>query len=118
MSAIPHSRKVAGVIAFNQLKFVGKGDLWCRALLKDLGIPVSQNYMSRGYMITIFVVVANEEIFEQSTKNIEGTWGTSTNRVKVIKNFVDAVKEAERKNEICYPETFKLFKFLFPQILN
>merc|ERR1711890_97391 len=116
-SAIPHSQKVAGVVAFNQLKFVGKENLY-REIFETLGFPVSGNYISRGYLITIFVITANENIFKESTKNIVGTWGTSKNRGKVIKSFVDAVKKAERDNDIAYAETFKLFKFLFPRILN
>ena len=64
------------------------------------------------------MIAANENIFQESTKELKGTWGTSANRSKIVKNFTKAVKAAERDNTIEYPETFKLFKFLFPQILK
>ena len=98
--------------------YVGKGEHWYRVCFEQLGFPVSKNFITHGYLITIFVVVANENIFKESTKNIMGTWGTSANRVKVVTAFTKAVKAAEQANDIAYPETFKLFKFLFPQILK
>ena len=85
---------------------------------EQLGFPVSKNFITHGYLITIFVVAANENILKESTKNIMGTWGTSANRVKVVTAFTKAVKAADQANDIAYPETFKLFKFLFPQILK
>ena len=87
-------------------------------LFEELGFPVTKNFINRGYLITIFVIAANENIFQESTKELKGTWGTSANRSKIVKNFTKAVKAAERDNTIEYPETFKLFKFLFPQILK
>merc|ERR1711964_73005 len=115
---VQYAKKVAGIVAWHQFKFIGKGEHWFRCLCEELGLAVKGNFVSRGWLIIIFFICANADIFTESTKDIEGSWGTSKNRGKVVKALTSVVKEAERKNDIVYPETFKLFKFLFPKILK
>ena len=79
---------------------------------------IKGTFVSRGWLIIIFVICVNADIFTESTEEIVGSWGTTKNCVKVVKALTSAVKEAERTNDIAYPETFKLFKFLFPNILK
>jgi len=115
---VKYAKKVAGIVAWNQFKFIGKGEHWFRCLCEEAGLLVKGNFVSRGWLIIIFVICANAGIFEESTKEIEGSWGKSANRGEVVKALTSAVKKAERDNAIAYPETFKLFKFLFPKILK
>ena len=118
MSIVPYAKKVAGVVAWNQFRFIGKGEHWFRCLCEESGLFIKGTFMSRGWLIIIFVICANADIFTESTKEIKGSWGSGKNRCKVIKALTSAVKEADRANDITYPETFKLFKFLFPNILK
>lgn len=113
-----YAQKLAALVAFNQASFFGKGKHWFRPLCEDLGVCVTANFVSLGYIIIIFVVCVDANIFEESTKDIEGNWGDSSNRAKVAKAFIEAVKKAERNNNITYPKTFQLFKNLFPYALN
>merc|ERR1719281_1739675 len=112
--AILYAQKLAATVAFNQEKFIGKADYWFRPLCEELGFSISENFMKFGLRIILFVVCADSTIFETSTKDIKGTWGESQNRFKIPKAFKKAVKEAETKNSINYPDTFQLFKNLFP----
>jgi hypothetical protein len=116
--AILYAQKLAATVAFNQEKFIGKADYWFRPLCEELGFSISENFMKFGLRIILFVVCADSTIFETSTKDIKGTWGESQNRFKIPKAFKKAVKEAETKNSINYPDTFQLFKNLFPDVLN
>ena len=118
MSIVPYAKKVAGTVAWNQFKFIGKGEHWFRCLCEETGLLIKGSFMQHGWLIIIFVICANADIFTESTKEIKGSWGASKNRGKVVKALTSAVKEAERNNGIAYPETFKLFKFLFPNILK
>ena len=118
MSIIPYAKKVAGVVAWNQFKFVGKKEHWFRCLCEEEGLFIKGTFVSRGWLIIIFVICVNADIFTESTEEIVGSWGTTKNCAKVVKALTSAVKEAERTNDIAYPETFKLFKFLFPNILK
>lgn len=118
MRAKVYGQKLAAIIAFNQAKFFGKDDYWFRPLCQELGMSLSSNFVSLGFIIIIFVVCVDAKIFETSTRDIEGTWGESAYRNKVVKALTKAVKEAESNNNIKYPETFKLFKNLFPKVLK
>ena len=118
MSIVPYAKKVAGTVVWNQLKFIGKGEHWFRCLCEEAGLFIKGSFMQHGWLIIIFVICANADIFTESTREIKGSWGASKNRGKVVKALTSAVKEAERTNDIAYPETFKLFKFLFPKFLN
>merc|ERR1711959_731370 len=109
-----YAQKLAALIAFNQSEFYGKEDYWFRPLCQKLGLTLTANFVTLGYIIIIFVVCVDANIFEQSTKDIEGTWGTSSNRAKVAKALKEAVKKAESNNKIKYPKTYQLFKNLFP----
>merc|ERR1711964_3021 len=117
-SADKYAKHLAALVAFNQSKFFGKGEHWFRPLCEELGVAVSGNFVSKGYIVSLFVVCADSKLFVKSTENIEGSWGKSKNRDKVGKAFVEAVKEAEQNGNVHYPDTLKLFKFLFPWILN
>ena len=79
--------------------------------------------MQHGWLIITFVICTSSDIFTESTKEIKGSWGASKNRGKVVKALTSALslKETERTNgiiDIAYTETFKLFKFLFQNILT
>ena len=69
-------------------------------------------------MASLMVVCANPKLIKESTADLQGTWGTPKNRDKVGKAFVKAVKEAEEKGNVQFPETLKLFKYLFPWVLK
>merc|ERR1712202_116686 len=109
---------MGALVAFNQEVFFGKEDYYFRVLCDQLGFSISANFVDLGYIIILFVVCTDTTIFETSTKDIKGTWGQSANRGKVVKAFKSAVKEAERNNTIQYPDTFQLFKNLFPDVLK
>jgi len=118
-SAEPFTQKLAAIVAYNQEKFLGKGDYWFRPLCETLNFKTSENFMRYGYLITLFVVCVDASIFKSSTKNIKGTWGKSSNRGKVSKAFKEAVKEAiKKKRKLNYPHTLKLFQNLFPEVLK
>merc|ERR1719473_845397 len=79
---------------------------------------LKETFVTRGWIIIIFVICVNADFFTESTGEIQGSWGATKNRGKVVKALTSAVKKAERENKIAFPETFKLFKFLFPHILK
>jgi len=115
---VAFAKKVAGVVAWNQFKFIGKGKHWFRCLCEEAGLKLKETFVTRGWIIIIFVICVNADFFTESTGEIQGSWGATKNRGKVVKALTSAVKKAERENKIAFPETFKLFKFLFPHILK
>lgn len=113
-----YAQKLAALIAFNQSEFYGKEDYWFRPLCQKLGLTLTANFVTYGYIIIIFVVCVDANIFESATQDIEGNWGKSGNRKEVVVALTKAVKEAENKNAIAFPDTFQLFKNLFPYVLK
>ena len=113
-----YAQKLAALIAFNQSEFYGKEDYWFRPLCQKLGLTLTANFVTLGYIIIIFVVCVDANIFENATQEIEGNWGDSGNRRKVVVALTKAVKEAESNNAIAFPDTFQLFKNLFPYVLK
>jgi len=109
-------KRLAAKIAFNQSKFFGRDMMWFRPLMSDLGWEISESFVTRGFLVVILVVAADPALIESSTKSIKGKW--SENRGEVKKAFIDAAKAAERKKKLKYPQTFALFKKLFPSLLN
>ena len=68
MSPIPFAKKLAGVVAFHQQRFVGKGSYWFKPLYEELGFSaISENFVKNGYLIILFVVCADHTIFKEST---------------------------------------------------
>ena len=75
MSVIPYAKKVAGVVAWNQFKFVGKKDHWFQCLCEEEGLFIKGTFVSRGWLIIIFVICVNVDVFTESTEEIVGSWG-------------------------------------------
>ena len=108
-------KKLAATVAYNQNKFHGKKFYWFRPMCKELGWEISDTFASR-FLITLFVVCVDPEIFDNDLKEFGKSWGKKKEQVKKV--LFDAVHTAEKKKRITYPSTFKLFKKLFPHILN
>lgn len=76
-NAVPYAQKVAAVVAFGQKKFIGKCEHWFRPMCEELGFEVSANFVSYGYIASLFVVCADSKLFESCAKDIKGTWVSS-----------------------------------------
>jgi hypothetical protein len=103
-------------IAFNQSLFVGKPAYWFRALCDEINFPISKNFYE-FFLIVLFVVCADPQLIYGSTEGITGTWGTSKNRNKVKKLFIQAAKTAEAENKVKYKNTFNFLKSILPSVL-
>ena len=85
-------------------------------MCEELGWILSDTFAQR-FRVVLMVVCVDPALVEESTKDIQGSWGSGKNRDLVKKAFIKAVKEADA-NEIKYPKTLDLFKKLFPTRLN
>jgi len=114
-NATEYAKKLAVDIAYNQHMFHGKKDYWFQPNCEQLGYEISDN-LSFRWRHVLLVVCADPALVKKSTENLGDSWGS--NRGKVAKAFKDAVKAAEKSKKIRYPETFFLFKQLFPLLLK
>jgi len=109
------TQRLAIDVAMNQHLFLGKKAYWFQPLCEKLGWDISDN-LAKRWLVVLFVVCADPELVETSTEHIKGAW--SSHRGAVTKAFTNAAKAAEKENKLKYPSTFKLFRKLFPWVLE
>lgn len=117
-NATEFSKKLAIDISLHQHKFIGKKqDIWFRASCETLGWSISKNFF-KDYLIVLFAVCVDPAMIANATKSFGKQW-FGKDRVQVKEALFNAVKTAIRDpEEIEYPKTLELFKFLFPEVVK
>lgn len=117
-NATEFSKKLALDISLHQHKFIGKKqDIWFRASCETLGWNISKNFF-KDYLIVLFAVCVDPAMIANATESFGKQW-FGTDRVQVKEALFNAVRTAIRDpEEIEYPKTLELFKFLFPEVVK
>jgi len=111
-----YAKKLVATVAYNQPKFLGKGDHWFRPRCEELGWAISESFFKIS-LISLFVICVNPELLEKSAETITGSWG-GPNRSKFKLAWTNAVQAAIKKDEVMYPSTLALLKNLHPALLK